>query len=365
MQRNGNGGLDLYGGTDHIRTWLQISLGKKKESRGLPLKAKMMGSKNLRKLLHGALVEVDGKRFYIHVFEETSGEMIFAKAGDRGLATQSAGSEGHDDNGKNVVGSWTSIIPCTLEGSSCNCCFASLEKENVHGQEQPCSQKVLDVSHTETSNNADVRDAIHMPSSGKRLKGAFKEDMRDSAEKLEKGTPSGNTAGTQSLPKFLQGGGSRPSGEDGQPNSTRIGRDLERSEPSAIKEKLAKPIMGQGPASKASAGRANIEGLKKKIKPKITKKAKKKMTSPAEKGQGGLRRERSSAGGMKGSDQLSGVSIGDSNIENMNRVIMQKMKTEEATTIWDIGKRLGVQSSEDEQEVIQQIAQLQGWMKLV
>ncbi|GAB4824629.1 hypothetical protein Ancab_007501 [Ancistrocladus abbreviatus] len=151
-------------------------------------------------------------------------------------------SEGHHDKfGKEAVGSWTSVIPCTLDDSPYNDCFASPKKENVHdhAQSQPspgshdyglpkidvsqvCNHEVLDVSHAETSNNAENRDALHVLASGKLLKGAFMEDMRDSIEKSEKGTPLRNTAGTHSLPQLMQGGGSTSSGMDGGPNSRGI-----------------------------------------------------------------------------------------------------------------------------------------------
>ncbi|GAB4835956.1 hypothetical protein Ancab_000875 [Ancistrocladus abbreviatus] len=224
-------------------------------------------------------------------------------------------SAGHPDKlGKEAVGSWTSVIPCTLDGSPCNNCFASPKKENVHdhAQSRPspgshdyelrkidvaqvCSRKVFDVSHAETSNHVANRDALHVLASGKLLKGAFMEDMRDSPEKLEKGTPSGNTAGMHSLPQLMQGGG----------------------------------VYIFGP---------NVVGPKKKKSAKISKKATADITSPTAKGKGGLKRKRNRANGRKGSKQLSRVSLKDSNIENMNRVILEKMKIEEATAIWDIGK---------------------------
>ncbi|GAB4841423.1 hypothetical protein Ancab_022145 [Ancistrocladus abbreviatus] len=62
----------------------------------------------------------------------------------------------------------------------------------------------------------------------------------------------------------MAGGGSRSSGEDGGPNSMRVGRDLDRCKPFGFKEKHVGPIMGQGPVSKASKGRPNFVGLKKK-----------------------------------------------------------------------------------------------------
>ncbi|GAB4834068.1 hypothetical protein Ancab_032321 [Ancistrocladus abbreviatus] len=280
--------------------------------------------------------------------------MIFSKGGDRGLAPTGMDSEGHPDKlGKEAVGSWTSVIPCTLDSSLCNDCFASPEKENVHDQAQSqpslgshdyglrkidvaqvCSRKVFDVSYAETSNNAANWDALHVLASGKLLKGAFMEDMRDSPKKSEKGTSSGNIA-------------------DGGPNSRRVGKDLVQSE-------YVEPISGPSRALKASESRPNVVVPKKKKSAKISKKATTDITSPTAKGKGGLKRERNRADGRKGSEQLSGVSLRDSNIENMNRVILEKMKIEEATAIWDIGKRLGVQSSEDELEVIQRIAQLQG-----
>ncbi|GAB4857383.1 hypothetical protein Ancab_015292 [Ancistrocladus abbreviatus] len=254
-------------------------------------------------------------------------------------------SEGHPDKlGKEAVGSWTSVIPCTLDGSPCNHCFASPEKENVHDQAQPqpspgshdyglrkidvaqvCSRKVFDVSHAETSNNAANRDALHVLASGKLLKGAFMEDMRDSPEKSEKGTPSGNTAGW----------GSTSSGMDGGPNSRQVGKDLVRSE-------YAEPISEPSRALKASESRPNVVGPKKKKSAKISKKATTDITSPSTKGKGGLKHKRNRANGRKGSEQLSGVSLRDNNIENMNWVILEKMKIEEATAICDIGKRLGV-----------------------
>ncbi|GAB4829241.1 hypothetical protein Ancab_018907, partial [Ancistrocladus abbreviatus] len=217
---------------------------------------------------------------------------------------QRVGSEGPvDHTGKNVVGSWTSVIPCTGEGSPCCSRFASPEKENGQGQAQvqplprsndyglrnfdvvpPCSRKVLDVSHAEAYNNADDRDALHVPSSGKHLKSAFKEDIRAIAEKSEKGASSENTAGMQSLSQALQGGGTRALGEEGGPNSLSIGGDLERRESSGLKEKSEASITKSGPALKTSIGRPNIEGLNKTIKPKNKKKEKTKMTSPAEKG---------------------------------------------------------------------------------
>ncbi|GAB4836769.1 hypothetical protein Ancab_001681 [Ancistrocladus abbreviatus] len=97
--------------------------------------------------------------------------------------------------------------------------------------------------------NDGKQESLKVVARGKLWKGAFMEDIRASAEKLEKGTPSGNTVATQTLPKFLQGGGSRPSSEDGVPNIIRVGMDLEKSEPSGIKEKHVEPIKGARPSN--------------------------------------------------------------------------------------------------------------------
>ncbi|GAB4845033.1 hypothetical protein Ancab_038436 [Ancistrocladus abbreviatus] len=161
-----------------------------------------------------------------------------------------------------------------LEGSPCNSHFASLEKENVHGQAQfqpsprsndyrlctfdvvqPYSRKRL---ATLRMIGCDIRAIIRETFEGC----IYRRHERFSREV----------------------GGSKSSGEDDGPNSLKVSRALERSEPSSFKEKHAKPIMGQGLKSKASEGRPNIVGLKKKKTPKIPKKAKKKMTSPVEKG---------------------------------------------------------------------------------
>ncbi|GAB4858544.1 hypothetical protein Ancab_010019 [Ancistrocladus abbreviatus] len=126
----------------------------------------------------------------------------------------------------------------------------------------PCSRKGVDVSNEEPNNSVDERDELHMLSSGKILKGALMEDMKASAERREKGTHPGNIAGTQTLTKFLQGGGSRSSGEDGGPNIIRAVMDRERSEPSGLQEKTAGPIKVQGSRTKNSKGRPNKVGLK-------------------------------------------------------------------------------------------------------
>ncbi|GAB4857609.1 hypothetical protein Ancab_015516, partial [Ancistrocladus abbreviatus] len=232
------------------------------------------------------LVDVDGKSYSVNVFEESSGETIFSKAGDRGAVSQRAGSEGHvDQNGKNAVGSWTSVIPCTGAGSPCFHRFDSPEKEHSqgHAQEQPSpgsddyGRKSLDVSQAEASNTADDRDVFHVPSPGKRLKSAFMEDMRATVEKSELGASFGNTTGMHSLSKALQGGGSSSLGEEGGPISLRIEGELSRRESSGPKEKP------DGPVSKTSVDRPTAEGLKKKLKPKNKKKEKMKLTSLAEK----------------------------------------------------------------------------------
>ncbi|GAB4834689.1 hypothetical protein Ancab_032952, partial [Ancistrocladus abbreviatus] len=70
-------------------------------------------------------------------------------------------------------------------------------------------------------NSADERDELHVLSSGKMLKGALMEDMKASAERIEKGTQLGNTTGNHILTKFLQGGGSSSSGDNGGPNIVR------------------------------------------------------------------------------------------------------------------------------------------------
>ncbi|GAB4839151.1 hypothetical protein Ancab_028679 [Ancistrocladus abbreviatus] len=208
------------------------------------------------------------------------------------------GSEGHHDEfGKKAVGSWISVIPCTLDGSPCNDCFASPEKENVRDQAQAqpspgshdyglrkidgaqaYSRKVLDVSHAETSNHAGNRDALHVPTSGQTLKGAFMEDMRDMRDSTKK--PTSRRA-------------------SGRPN---VDQDLVRNE-------HAEPSLGQSRASKASEDRPNVVGPKKKKSSKNSKKATTVITSPTEKGKGGPRREKSRAGGRTGSEQLSGVGI--------------------------------------------------------
>ncbi|GAB4860840.1 hypothetical protein Ancab_036001 [Ancistrocladus abbreviatus] len=271
--------------------------------------------------------------------------------------------------GKAAVGSWTSVIPCTLDGCPCNDCFDSSEKVKVLDQAQSqtspgshddglrkndvaqdCSRKVVHVSHAETSSNAVNWDALHVLASGPLLKDAFMEDMSGSPGKSEKGTPSGTTAGTQSL---SQGGGSPSPGMFGGPKSRCVGKAQVGSE-------YAEPISEPSRDLKASESRPKIVGPKKNKTAKKSKKVTMDMIPPTEKAKGGLKHARNRADGRQGSEQLSGVSLRDSNIANMNRVILEKMKIGEATAIWETGKCLGVQSTEDEQEVIQRIAQRQG-----
>ncbi|GAB4842266.1 hypothetical protein Ancab_012234 [Ancistrocladus abbreviatus] len=271
-------------------------------------------------------------------------------------------SDEHSDKlGKAAVGSWTSVIPCTLDGRPCNDCFDSPEKVKVldQAQSQPSSgshddglrnrdvaqdysRKVVHVSHAETSSNAGNRDALHVLASGTLLEDAFKEDMRGSPGKSEKGTPSGTTAGGSPFPGMFGG-----------PNNRCVGKAL-------VASQYAEPTSGPNRDLKASESRPKVAGPKKKNTAKKSKKVTMDMISPSEKGKGGFKCERNRAAGRKGSEQLSGVSLGDSNIANMNRVILEKMKIEEATAIWETGKRLGVQSTEEEQVVIHRIAQRQG-----
>ncbi|GAB4856584.1 hypothetical protein Ancab_014501, partial [Ancistrocladus abbreviatus] len=56
--------------------------------------------------------------------------------------------------------------------------------------------------------------------------------------------------------------------------------------------------------------------------------------------------------------QITGISIGDSNIQNMNKLFLQKIQ-EEATDIWKMGKQLGVSFPGDYLEVIDHLGQLE------
>ncbi|GAB4828118.1 hypothetical protein Ancab_035033 [Ancistrocladus abbreviatus] len=170
--------------------------------------------------------------------------------------------------------------------------FLPLSEGNDYGLSnlddvQPCNRKGIHVSNAGTSNSTDDRDELHMLSLGKILKGALMDDMKASAERIEKGmaikTAPRNTARNQSNPKFPQGGGYRSSGEDGGSNLKRAVVDPDRSEPSIIAEKIGKPIKKQGLVTKNIGGRPNKVGLKRKT-PKIPKKINKKWTSPADTG---------------------------------------------------------------------------------
>ncbi|GAB4860663.1 hypothetical protein Ancab_035826 [Ancistrocladus abbreviatus] len=148
-------------------------------------------------------------------------------------------SEEHSEKcGTTGVGSWPSVIPCTLDGCPYKDCFDSPEKVKVlnqarsqtspgsHDDElrqnnvaQDCSRKVVHVSHAESSSTAVNRDAIHVLASRTLLKDAFMDDMRGSPGKSEKGKPSETTAGTQSL---SQGGGSPSPGLVGGPRVAKL-----------------------------------------------------------------------------------------------------------------------------------------------
>ncbi|GAB4856538.1 hypothetical protein Ancab_014456 [Ancistrocladus abbreviatus] len=79
----------------------------------------------------------------------------------------------------------------------------------------------------------------------------------------------------------------------------------------------------------------------------------------------GLKKSKAASRGVT---QLSGIPIGDSSIQNMNTIFLQKHKTE-ATKIWNLGKWLGASFSGEEDEIIAHICKLEAqdqlaWDKL-
>ncbi|GAB4828327.1 hypothetical protein Ancab_035323 [Ancistrocladus abbreviatus] len=54
-------------------------------------------------------------------------------------------------------------------------------------------------------------------------------------------------------------------------------------------------------------------------------------------------------------DRLTGITIGDSGIENMNRLIINGLEDLSAANIWVVSKTLGVEASGDESEVIKHL----------
>ncbi|GAB4844136.1 hypothetical protein Ancab_037443 [Ancistrocladus abbreviatus] len=172
-------------------------------------------------------------------------------------------SEEHSEKcGTTGVGSWPSVIPCTLDGRPYNDCFDSPEKD--------CSRKVVHVSHAESSSTAVNRDAIHVLASGTLLKDAFMDDMRGSPGKSEKGKPAETTAGTQSL---SQGGGSPSPGLVGGPKSRCVGKALFGSE-------YVVPISGPGRELQTSESGPKVVGPKKITTAKKPKKVTPIMISP-------------------------------------------------------------------------------------
>ncbi|GAB4832603.1 hypothetical protein Ancab_006621 [Ancistrocladus abbreviatus] len=66
---------------------------------------------------------------------------------------------------------------------------------------------------------------------------------------------------------------------------------------------------------------------------------------------------------------ISGNNISDGCIQNMNRVCLRKHKFSEAREVWEMGKILGAEWKEDEQELLNRINALEvrdrfGWAKL-
>ncbi|GAB4825589.1 hypothetical protein Ancab_008463 [Ancistrocladus abbreviatus] len=141
------------------------------------------------------------------------------------------------------------------------------------------------------------------------------EDMKASTERTEKGKDLGSTAGLQSLAKLQTGEGYRTLGEDDGPNPKRAVVDSNKRDLVLIDEKTGKPIKGRGLVTK-NVGEVTA--------------------------QDDLGIERSGVGRKIDVAHISWVSLRDSNIENMNRVILHKLNNKEAKEIWDIGKRLGV-----------------------
>ncbi|GAB4850275.1 hypothetical protein Ancab_029573 [Ancistrocladus abbreviatus] len=54
-------------------------------------------------------------------------------------------------------------------------------------------------------------------------------------------------------------------------------------------------------------------------------------------------------------DRLTGITIGDSGIQNMNRLIINGLEDLSAADIWVVGKTLGAEASGDESEVIKHL----------
>ncbi|GAB4837714.1 hypothetical protein Ancab_002567 [Ancistrocladus abbreviatus] len=157
-------------------------------------------------------------------------------------------------------------------------------------------------------------------------------------------------------------GGLSESRDEGGPGVRRAAVDLGGSGPSVSEAQSKKARKGKVKASLNLAGKPIVVGLKLSKKPKTPKpqsKLNKKRPVPTEVDLSCVRTERCVTSGPAEVAQVSGASLRDSNIENMNRVLLKKMATEEPKAIWAIGKRLGVQSNEEELTVIQHIAQLQ------
>ncbi|GAB4848523.1 hypothetical protein Ancab_003230 [Ancistrocladus abbreviatus] len=218
---------------------------------------------------------------------------------------------------------------------------------------QLCSRKGLDVALAGKSNSAEERDELHVLSAGKLGEVALMEDLKASAERRESGTAPPTTAGNHHQHKFPPTGGL---------SESRAAVDLGGSGPSVSEAQSKKPRKGKVKALLNPAGKPIVVGLKLSKKPKTPKpqsKLNKKRPVPTEVDLSCVRTERCVTGRPAEVAQVSGASLNDSNIKNMNRVLLKKMATEEAKAIWAIGKRLGVQSNEEELTVIQHIAQLQ------
>ncbi|GAB4840736.1 hypothetical protein Ancab_021499, partial [Ancistrocladus abbreviatus] len=315
-------------------------------------------------------VMVDGQRFCVEVFEEASGETIFSKGFDRDRVPAYSMERQSDPD---EISSNT-FVPCSLEetrggGKSTSLANITSSGELVflntpdsmddrHGCRSPLGKSYC----TEPMAIKIIKHFLVEPPLARYVScstdkdgGALMETQIGTIKRREEKAThfpfSIFQKPADNLTLELIGIGS---GEGG-PCVLKARRNLGESGLGQATEKEIKSPKEKGPAKRLELA---------KVKPRSSNvwrtKSSSKKRSLMPKGFGSRKKGRdSNTHGKVGEDvEISGMSIRDSNIENMNRLFLAKLNYVTVEEIWEVGKYLGVQSSEDDHVVVQRIQKL-------
>ncbi|GAB4827116.1 hypothetical protein Ancab_034003 [Ancistrocladus abbreviatus] len=321
-------------------------------------------------------VKVEAEVFPIRVFEESSGDTIFSRGSDR--VVHCSGDVGKEE-GRRAQSDWHSgseDSPRTFDGPSDR--GGEDSPATIHAKEsEVCPSGTMPndgfranrgatASPTRSgSATSDFRESksgllpsqLHVTSPARIVETPLMEEATGETDWSEREKRVDSSEGgdlpqpPRSAPIFMPVEGVGPE-SNWAPNRTGKGffASLEaNSGLSALGPLLASPCASLRPDKEKTKSKARKT-------PKRPKKSKSLLNSSSEaelKNSCTVHRQREE------DTVLFGISIRDSNIENRNRVILGTMNQVSAEEIWEVGKRLGVHSEEEDRHVVQRIAKTQ------